>query len=119
MINWGAMKVSTLTDCLDFLECLGADATLREADSSDLEDSLARANILPALSKAIAAGDSEALAALLGRDSRVCCLIAPGKEEEEEETPEEEEEGEEEEEEEEDDHARVRDVAASGASPVR
>ena len=114
--------MSTLTDCLDFLECLGADATLREADASELEDCLAKARILPALSQAIAAGDSAALAALLGRDSRVCCLIAPGKEkeeEEEEEVPEEEEEEEGEEPKKKDDHARVRDVAASDASPAR
>lgn len=110
----------TLADCLDFLEHLGADASLRAAEPSDLTACLAGATLSPALWKAILDGDAEALATLLGRSSPVCCLIAPAKEdeeeEEEEETPEEETP---EEEEPDDEDGRSRNVAASGVASTR
>lgn len=110
--------MSGVVDCLDFLERLGADAALHEVDYSDLEESLAEVDLPPALWKAIFGGTPEALAALLGAGSPVCCLIAPGKPDEEEEE-EEEEETPDEEEEQDDEDARAQKLAASSVSRTR
>lgn len=107
--------MSIVVDCLDFLDCLGASATLREAEPVELADSLVRANIPPVLWGAIFAGDPQALTSILGAKSAVCCLIAPAKEDEEEEkddTPDEQEE-------EEDEDAPARNFASASIARTR
>jgi len=93
------------SDCILFLERLGAGGIPREARPAELERLLAEAGIGAQAGAAILAGDAHSLACLLGAPPIACCLIAPGKEddEEEEEEPEEEEAEEEEEDDEEED----------------
>jgi hypothetical protein len=99
--------MSTLNDCLAFLESLGADAELREAVSSDLAACLAEADIPAPLREALIAGHPEALMRGLSVRSPVCCLIAPG-------TPDEEEEGDEEEPDHEEEEPEDEDAPANG-----
>src|SRR5690348_3146458 len=99
----GMEGVMSDSDCIVFLERLGAGGIPHEARPAELERLLAEAGIGAQAGAAILAGDAHSLACLLGAPPTVCCLIAPGKEddEEEEEEPEEEEPEEEEEDDEE------------------
>lgn len=88
--------MSDISDCVAFLEQLGADAALARTPSGELACLLADAGIGGAAAAAILSGDNGSLARMLEAPATVCCLIAPGKEEDEEEEEEPEEEDEEE-----------------------
>ena len=83
-----------MLDPITLLETIGADANLIGANSAELDESLQRAGLTPALRSALLEGDLRTLQALLRAPDVVCCLIDPSEEEDEEE---EDEEGEEEE----------------------
>jgi len=73
-----------VSNVIDILERLGRNALLRHAAPSELERALADTPLEPALRAAILGGDQESLERLLGANSNVCCLVAPGREDEEE-----------------------------------
>jgi hypothetical protein len=85
-----------MTDAIDFLEQLGRNARLRRAATAELERELAATGIDPELRSALLVNDEPRLAALLGAQPNVCCLIVkpdpakPGDEEQEEEDEEDE-----------------------------
>ncbi len=85
-----------MTDPIDFLEQLGRNARLRRAPAQELGRELAAIGIDPELRSALLASDEPRLAALLGAQANVCCLIVkpdpaePGDDEEEEEDEEDE-----------------------------
>jgi hypothetical protein len=78
-----------MTDAIDFLEQLGANARLRRAPAAELERALAATPIEPQLRSALLSGDQLRLGALLGAQPNICCLIVkpdpakPGDEEQE------------------------------------
>ena len=81
-----------MTDAIDFLEQLGRNARLRRAPAAELERELAATGIDPELRSALLVNDEPRLAALLGAQPNVCCLIVkPDNEEPEEEEEKEEE----------------------------
>jgi len=73
-----------MSNVVNFLECLGRDVELREADKSALLHAMIDAEIAPRIRVAILAGDRAALEALLACKSITCCGVFPGKEEEDE-----------------------------------
>jgi hypothetical protein len=83
-----------VSDIIEFLEKLGADARLRSASATELEAALIRAGLESTLWTALLGMNQSQLESLLGARSNVCCLVAvPDEEEkpeEEEEQPEEE-----------------------------
>ena len=82
-----------MLNVIDFLERMGQDADLRHASREMLEEALRNSGIEPALRAALLGEDRQALEALLGTKSTVCCIVWKEDEEEEEETePEEEDE---------------------------
>lgn len=81
-----------MSNVIDFLERFGQDADLRHATDEAVAEALRQAGIEPAVRAAIVDRDQQALEALLGADTNVCCMIY--KEDEEEEETEEEEEDE-------------------------
>jgi hypothetical protein len=87
-----------VSNVIDFLERVGADASLRYASGEAVDEALKLAGIDPGVRAAIASGDQGALEQLLGGRTNVCCVIfEPDEEEEEgEEEKEDEEEGEDE-----------------------
>jgi hypothetical protein len=94
-----------VSNVIDFLQRLGQNADVRHAPRTELELALAEANIDPALRQALLGTDQRKLENLLGVDTDVCCVIAPGrKEEEDEDEDEDEDDFDEEEDEEEDDY---------------
>jgi hypothetical protein len=74
-----------VSNVIDFLQRLGQDADLRHASLQDLELALADADIDPALREALLESDQRKLEQLLGADTNVCAMIAPGKKEDDEE----------------------------------
>jgi hypothetical protein len=74
-----------VSNVIDFLQRLGQDADLRHAPRTALEQALAEAGIDPALREALLGADQRKLESLLGADTNVCAMIAPGKKEDEEE----------------------------------
>ena len=87
-----------MSDSITLLATIGADASLRSADGTELRESLARVGLAPALRTALLDGDVQTLRELLRAPDIVCCIIDPAEEEDDED----EEEGSEEEKEEED-----------------
>jgi hypothetical protein len=78
-----------MSDVIDFLEKLGQDSALRYASRIQLEGALESARLDPQLQAAVMAGDREAIEAILGDGSNVCCMIfAPLEEEQEQPQPE-------------------------------
>ena len=73
-----------MSNVIDFLQRLGQDAELRHAPRSELERALAEAGIDPALREALFGADQRKLEELLGANTNVCAMIAPGKKEEDE-----------------------------------
>ena len=85
-----------MSNVINLLERLGADADLRHASAEAVDEALRAAGIDPALRLAIVGKDQGGLERLLGADTNVCCLInSPDDEEEEEEEDEDEDEDEE------------------------
>jgi hypothetical protein len=74
-----------VSNVIDFLQRLGQDADLRHAPRAALELALGEAGIDPALREALLGADQRKLESLLGADTNVCAMIAPGKKEEDEE----------------------------------
>src|SRR5882762_969811 len=74
-----------VSNVIDFLQRLGQDSDLRRAPRKALELALAEAGIDPALREALLGADQRKLESLLGADTNVCAMIAPGKKEEDEE----------------------------------
>ncbi|HEX5462488.1 MAG TPA: hypothetical protein VFX20_21155 [Steroidobacteraceae bacterium] len=109
--------MSDISDCVAFLERLGADAALARATPGELACLLADAGIGAAAAAAILSGDNGSLARLLEAPATVCCLIAPGEEEEEEEPEEDEEDEEEGEEEDEEDEEDEEEAEPGTARP--
>ena len=85
-----------MSNVIDFLQRLGQDADLRHAPRAALELALGEADIDPALREALLGADQRKLESLLGADTNVCAMIAPGKKEEDEEEDEDEEDDEDE-----------------------
>jgi hypothetical protein len=82
-----------VSDIIDFLEKLGAEARLRSAPATELEAALAEQGLEPALLTEILTRDQEGIEALVGARPNVCCAVyAP--DEKEDDAEEEEEEGE-------------------------
>ena len=68
-----------MSNVIDFLQRLGQDADLRHAPRMELELALAEAGIDPALREALLGSDQRKLEDLLGANTNVCAMIAPGK----------------------------------------
>jgi hypothetical protein len=73
-----------MSNVLNFLECLGGDAELRNAEENDLKQALAKSDIAPAIGDAILSRDRAKLEELLSGKTNVCCGVFPGKEDEDE-----------------------------------
>lgn len=86
-----------MSDAIELLESLGADADLARGAPAVLDELLRREGAEPALRSALLEGDVSALRALLGSPDPVCCLINPAEPEDEEDEEEEEDEEDEEE----------------------
>jgi hypothetical protein len=91
-----------VSNVIDFLQRLGQDADLRHAPRMELELALAEAGVDPALREALLGSDQRRLESLLGANTNVCAMIAPGKKEEDEEDDEDDFEDDEDEDEDED-----------------
>lgn len=65
-----------MSNVIEFLERLGADATLRYAPPSEVERAAERAHVDRQASAAIVAGDSGRLSELLGARAGLCCIVA-------------------------------------------
>jgi hypothetical protein len=74
-----------VSNVIDFLERLGRNARLRDAEPVELEQAMSDAQLEPTVRTAILDGDQETLERLLGANRNVCCLVAPAREDEEEE----------------------------------
>jgi cobalamin biosynthesis protein CobT len=74
-----------VSNVIDFLQRLGQDADLRHAPRTAFELAVAGADIDPALREALLGVDQRKLESLVGADTPVCAMIAPGKKEEDEE----------------------------------
>jgi hypothetical protein len=74
-----------VSNVIDFLNTLGQDADLRHASRQELELALEAAGIDPALRAALLGSDQRKLENLLGANTNVCAMIAPGRKEDEEE----------------------------------
>jgi hypothetical protein len=84
-----------VSNVIDFLHTLGQDADLRHASRQQLELALEAAGIIdPALRAALLGSDQRKLENLLGANTNVCAMIAPGRKDEEEEDEEEDDEDE-------------------------
>jgi len=92
-----------VSNVIDFLQRLGQDADLRHAPRTQLEQALAEAGIDPELRAALLGSDQSKLEELLGVNTNVCAMIAPGKKEEDEEEDDEDDFEDDEDDEEEDD----------------
>lgn len=76
-----------MSNVIEFLERLGADARLRDASNHEIKEALDLAKIEPAQQAALLTGDGRALETLLGVKANSCCLIhAPDDDEDESET---------------------------------
>jgi hypothetical protein len=87
-----------VSDIIDFIERMGADAQLRGASAGELEEALEQAGLDAASWTSMMGMTQSQLESVLGARSNVCSLVYSPQKEEEEEEPEEE--GEEEEKEE-------------------
>nr|WP_199047402.1 hypothetical protein [Dyella sp. ASV24] len=83
-----------MSNIIEFLEKLGADAHLRQASRDELSIALADARVEASASEAILARNVEDLYALLDKAPLFCVQTIPRKEGEEEEEKEEDEDGE-------------------------
>lgn len=83
-----------MSNIIEFLEKIGADAHLRQASRDELSIALADARVEAAASEAILARNVEDLYALLDKAPLFCVQTIPRKEGEEEEEKEEDEDGE-------------------------
>lgn len=92
-----------MSDAIDLLETLGADADLARSTPEALDALLRLDHVAPEVRAALLAGDVNTLHVLLRAPASVCCLINPAEPEDEEDEEEDEEEEEEEEEEDADD----------------
>ena len=81
-----------MSDAIDLLESIGADADLVRGTPAVLGELLHRDGVEPALRSALLERDVGALQALLRAPDPVCCLINPAEPEDEEDEEEEEEE---------------------------
>ena len=84
-----------MSDIIEFLERLGADAHLRQATTEEIALALADAKVESSAGEAILARNVEELYALLKQTPMFCVQTVPRKEGEEEEEDEDEEDGEE------------------------
>lgn len=64
-----------MSNVIDLLERMGQDGQLRYAGGTELEQVLIRADIDPALRRAICAASQAQLEAVLGAASNVCCMV--------------------------------------------
>ncbi|HVS77728.1 MAG TPA: hypothetical protein VHE11_12405 [Steroidobacteraceae bacterium] len=83
-----------MSDVIDVLELLGADADLARTTTAGLDALLRSEGVEEALRCAILEADAGVLQALLRAPGNVCCLINPAEQEDEEEEEEPDEEGE-------------------------
>ena len=75
-----------MSDIIDFIEKLGADARLRTASAQELEAALKRAGLETTLWTSVLEMNQKELESLVGARSNVCSLVySPDQEEEEEE----------------------------------
>jgi len=88
-----------VSDAIDLLESLGADADLVRGAPEVLDELLRREGAEPTLRSALLEGDVSTLRVLLRCPDPVCCLINPAEPEDEEDEEEEEDEDEDEDEE--------------------
>lgn len=88
-----------MSNVIEFLERFGSNAELQRLSTEELDEALKLAGIDPQLRVAITSKDQNALEALLGADTNVCCLVNKPDDEEEEEEEDETEEDEDEDEE--------------------
>jgi hypothetical protein len=86
-----------VSDIIDFLEKMGAEAPLRSASGIELAAALTEAGLESALLTDILTLDPRGLESLVGACSNVCCLVyTPNEKENEEKEQDEEDEGEDE-----------------------
>jgi hypothetical protein len=96
-----------VSDIIDFLEKMGADARLRSAPATELEAALADQGLEPALLPEILTRDQDGIEALVGARANVCCMVySPNEKEDDEE--EKEDEGEDDDEGDEEDAGKVK-----------
>lgn len=65
-----------MSNVIEFLERMGADAELRHATQDRLEAALAQAEVEPELRAALLARDLPRVTALLGASTNVCCALS-------------------------------------------
>jgi hypothetical protein len=65
-----------MSNVIEFLERMGADAAFRFAAPNAVERAAAEAQIDGALRAAIVRGDADKLSALVGARENVCCIVA-------------------------------------------
>jgi hypothetical protein len=106
-----------VSNVIEFLEKFGRDAELQHLSVQELDEALTLAGIDPQLRAAITSKDQNALEALLGADTNVCCLINKPDDEEEEEEDEEDEDEEDEDEEDEEEDEEDEDDDEEAANP--
>jgi hypothetical protein len=66
-----------MSNVIDFLERMGQDADMRHASAGDLLKMLEDAAVNFDSHAAIASRDEVALAAVLGAESKLCCMVYP------------------------------------------
>jgi hypothetical protein len=76
-----------MSDVIDFLERMGAEAPLRSASAIELATALTEAGLESALLTDIMATDRRGLDSLVGARSSICCLIYSPEDEDLQEQP--------------------------------
>lgn len=66
-----------MSNVIDFLVRLGADSSLRHADTARIAQELAQSALDPELQAAILAGDQQRLERVLGARTNVICGLSP------------------------------------------
>lgn len=72
-----------MSNVIEFLERMGADATLRYAPPAEVERAAEAARLERRARTAIATGDGRRLGELLGARAALCCIVAVPEDEEE------------------------------------
>jgi hypothetical protein len=101
-------KDNHVSDIIDFLEKMGAEARLRSAPATELDAALADQGLEAALLTEILTRDQDGIEALVGARPNVCCVVYAPDEKEDDAEEEQEEEGEDGDEGEEEDAGKVK-----------
>ena len=64
-----------MSDVIEFLERMGKDSQLRHAPAAALQRALSDARMSSQLQAAVMSGDQAGIAAVLGINTNVCCMV--------------------------------------------